>query len=168
MRHDQRPLLKRPCRLRPREGPRAGVIGDRACAGRYGQGGRQGGLALAEHDVAEGFRGVGVEGGHPLTYRPIERNGTGTFHCAAAGRVPVIRGRILGAPLVSWALSDAERELEEVIRRARAEGPQMISVEGGDVAVMLSQSEFDRLVRNASVTPAREDEDRGEQKDPNK
>jgi hypothetical protein len=44
----------------------------------------------------------------------------------------------------------------------------MISVEGGDVAVMLSQSEFDRLVRNASVTPAREDEDRGEQKDPNK
>jgi prevent-host-death family protein len=44
-----------------------------------------------------------------------------------------------------WTLQDAKARLSEVLRRARAEGPQHLTVHGQEAAVLLSAEEFRRL-----------------------
>ncbi|HEY1750531.1 MAG TPA: type II toxin-antitoxin system Phd/YefM family antitoxin [Caulobacteraceae bacterium] len=44
-----------------------------------------------------------------------------------------------------WSLAEAKNGLSEVVRRARAHGPQTISVRGERAAVVLSASEYDAL-----------------------
>ena len=45
----------------------------------------------------------------------------------------------------TWTLQDAKARLSEVLRRARSEGPQRLTVHGRDAAVILSSEEFRRL-----------------------
>ena len=45
----------------------------------------------------------------------------------------------------SWSLETAKARLSEVVRRARAEGPQTITVRGADAAVVLSPEAYSRL-----------------------
>jgi antitoxin Phd len=45
-----------------------------------------------------------------------------------------------------WKLEDAKARFSEVVRHAREEGPQRVSVRGHDAVVVMSVEEFDRLV----------------------
>ena len=44
-----------------------------------------------------------------------------------------------------WKLEDAKARFSEVVRRAREDGPQRVSVRGHDAVVILSVEEFERL-----------------------
>ncbi|TDR93885.1 type II toxin-antitoxin system Phd/YefM family antitoxin [Enterovirga rhinocerotis] len=44
-----------------------------------------------------------------------------------------------------WALQDAKNQFSEVVRRARAEGPQTVTLRGERAAVILSAEDFDAL-----------------------
>lgn len=46
---------------------------------------------------------------------------------------------------MNWTLTQAKDHLSEVVRRAAAQGPQMISVRGEETAVVLSKADYDRL-----------------------
>lgn len=45
-----------------------------------------------------------------------------------------------------WKLEDAKARFSEVVRHAREEGPQRVSVRGHDAVVVMSIEEFERLV----------------------
>jgi prevent-host-death family protein len=45
-----------------------------------------------------------------------------------------------------WKLEDAKARLSEVVRNARKDGPQRVSVRGQDAVVVISVEEFERLV----------------------
>ena len=44
-----------------------------------------------------------------------------------------------------WKLEDAKARFSEVVRRARSEGPQRVSVRGHDAVVVMAADAFDRL-----------------------
>ncbi len=44
-----------------------------------------------------------------------------------------------------WIFQDAKARLSEVVRRARSEGPQHVSVHGRDAVVVVAEEEFRRL-----------------------
>lgn len=44
----------------------------------------------------------------------------------------------------SWRLQDAKARFSEVVRRARAEGPQRVTVHGEDAVVIVDAAAFDR------------------------
>lgn len=44
-----------------------------------------------------------------------------------------------------WQLQEAKNRLSEVVRKAAEEGPQMITVRGGDVAVVVSADAYRKL-----------------------
>jgi prevent-host-death family protein len=46
-----------------------------------------------------------------------------------------------------WTLADAKDQLSEVVRRARRQGPQTISVRGERAAVVISATEYDALTK---------------------
>ena len=46
-----------------------------------------------------------------------------------------------------WQLQDAKNRFSEVVKRARDEGPQTVTVHGQRAAVVLSAQEFDSLVK---------------------
>jgi antitoxin Phd len=48
-----------------------------------------------------------------------------------------------------WQLQAAKARFSEVFRRARAEGPQLITRQGKDGVVMLPVEQFDRLVNRS-------------------
>ena len=48
----------------------------------------------------------------------------------------------------TWTLQDAKARLSEVLRRARTEGPQHVTVHGREEAVVLSADEFRTLRGN--------------------
>jgi len=45
----------------------------------------------------------------------------------------------------TWSLQDAKARFSELVRRARAEGPQHVSVRGRPAVVVLSEEEYRRL-----------------------
>lgn len=45
----------------------------------------------------------------------------------------------------SWALQNAKARFSELVRRAQAEGPQLVTVHGREEVVVLSVAEFARL-----------------------
>jgi prevent-host-death family protein len=47
----------------------------------------------------------------------------------------------------SWQLQEAKARLSEVVRCARDEGPQTITVRGEETAVLLSLADFEQLQR---------------------
>jgi prevent-host-death family protein len=46
---------------------------------------------------------------------------------------------------MSWQLQEAKARFSEVVQRARAEGPQIVTLRGERAAVVLSAAEYDRL-----------------------
>jgi antitoxin Phd len=44
-----------------------------------------------------------------------------------------------------WQLQEAKNRLSEVVRKARSEGPQIITLHGADAAVVVSAQDFVRL-----------------------
>jgi prevent-host-death family protein len=48
---------------------------------------------------------------------------------------------------MDWPLLDAKNRLSEVVRRARREGPQTVTLRGERAAVVLSAADYDALVR---------------------
>ena len=44
-----------------------------------------------------------------------------------------------------WALQDAKARFSELVRRARSEGPQHVTVHGRDEVVVITTEEFRRL-----------------------
>ena len=46
-----------------------------------------------------------------------------------------------------WQLQEAKNRLSEVVRKARSEGPQVITLHGTAAAVVVSAQEFGRLSR---------------------
>jgi len=51
-----------------------------------------------------------------------------------------------GSSLMAWPLSRAKARFSEVVRLAVNEGPQIISVRGRVVAVVVEKAEYDRLL----------------------
>lgn len=48
-------------------------------------------------------------------------------------------------PMPAWKLEDAEARFSELVRRARSEGPQRVTVHGRDAVVVLAAEEYVRL-----------------------
>src|SRR4051794_25877820 len=48
-------------------------------------------------------------------------------------------------PPGSWPLQDAKARFSELVRRARSEGPQRVTVHGRDEVVVVAEEEFRRL-----------------------
>lgn len=46
-----------------------------------------------------------------------------------------------------WQLQDAKNRLSEVVRKAREEGPQVITLRGDDAVVVVAADEFQKLSR---------------------
>jgi len=46
-----------------------------------------------------------------------------------------------------WQLQEAKNRLSEVVRRARSEGPQVITLHGADAVVVVSARDFVRMSR---------------------
>ena len=45
-----------------------------------------------------------------------------------------------------WKLQDAKARFSEVVRRARTEGPQRVTIRGHDAVVVIAADELDRLM----------------------
>ncbi len=50
-----------------------------------------------------------------------------------------------------WKLEDAKARFSEVVRRARSEGPQRVTVRGKDAVVVISVEELDQLTPPAAA-----------------
>lgn len=50
------------------------------------------------------------------------------------------------AAMERWKLKDAKARFSEVVRHAREEGPQRVSVRGRDAVMIMSVQEFERIV----------------------
>ena len=56
---------------------------------------------------------------------------------------------------MNWALQDAKNRFSEVVKRARSEGPQTVTLRGTRAAVVLSAEDYDRLAeRGESIVDA--------------
>lgn len=55
---------------------------------------------------------------------------------------------------MAWAFQDAKAKLSEVVKKARSEGPQHVTVRGEPSVVVISEAEFERLQR-AQPTPTK-------------
>jgi prevent-host-death family protein len=49
--------------------------------------------------------------------------------------------------LFRWKLREAQNRLSELVRKARQEGPQVITLHGRDAAVVVSAREYQRIAR---------------------
>ena len=49
--------------------------------------------------------------------------------------------------MLDWQLQDAKNRFSEVVKRARDEGPQTVTVHGQRAAVVVSASDYDALVK---------------------
>jgi len=47
--------------------------------------------------------------------------------------------------MIRWQLQDAKNRLSELVRKAREEGPQVITLRGRDAVVVVSANEFGKL-----------------------
>jgi prevent-host-death family protein len=51
-----------------------------------------------------------------------------------------------------WQLQDAKNRLSEVVRKATAEGPQIITLRGDDAVVVVAADQYARLTRKRNGT----------------
>lgn len=49
--------------------------------------------------------------------------------------------------MIRWPLQDAKNHLSELVRKAREEGPQVITLRGRDAVVVVSANEFGKFSR---------------------
>ena len=52
-----------------------------------------------------------------------------------------------------WTLQDAKAQFSEVVRRARTEGPQHVTVRGRDAVVVVAAEEISHLLGSNANTP---------------
>lgn len=52
-------------------------------------------------------------------------------------------------PAARWQLQTAKARFSEVFRRARSEGPQVVTRQGKEAVVMISEEQFDQLAGKA-------------------
>ena len=52
-----------------------------------------------------------------------------------------------------WKLQEAKARFSEVVRRARSEGPQLVTVRGKDAVVVISADELERLLPREKRLP---------------
>ena len=52
-----------------------------------------------------------------------------------------------------WKLEDAKARFSEVVRRARSEGPQRVTVRGREAVVVISTEELERLLPREKRQP---------------
>ena len=57
------------------------------------------------------------------------------------------------AATARWKLEDAKARFSEVVRHAREDGPQRVTVRGQDAVVVMSVEEFERLVPEKPRVP---------------
>ncbi|RYY16128.1 MAG: type II toxin-antitoxin system Phd/YefM family antitoxin [Alphaproteobacteria bacterium] len=50
----------------------------------------------------------------------------------------------------TWKLQDAKARFSEVVRRARTEGPQHVTIRGQDAVVVIAADELERLLPQTS------------------
>jgi antitoxin Phd len=72
-----------------------------------------------------------------------------TVERAETGKVDTAARRAGGG----WKLEDAKARFSEVVRLARSEGPQRVTVRGRDAVVVISVEELDKLNPRAPVVP---------------
>ena len=65
-------------------------------------------------------------------------------------QLPGTRRPVSPAMTGRWKLEDAKARFSEVVRHAREDGPQRVTVRGHDAVVIMSVEEFERL---APTTP---------------
>ena len=53
----------------------------------------------------------------------------------------------MGNSMIKWQLQDAKNRFSELVRKAREEGPQMITLHGRDAVVVVSANEYGKLSR---------------------
>src|SRR5207302_9378877 len=58
------------------------------------------------------------------------------------------RGKKIGAGM--WSLQDAKAQFSELVRMARARGPQRVTVHGRDAVVVIDAADYDRQHQPAS------------------
>jgi antitoxin Phd len=75
-------------------------------------------------------------------YRPLAEGTQASFAPARA----TTSGRV-------WKLEDAKARFSEVVRRARIEGPQRVTVRGKDAVVVISVEELERLLPTEERAP---------------
>ncbi|MEZ2128170.1 MULTISPECIES: type II toxin-antitoxin system Phd/YefM family antitoxin [unclassified Sinorhizobium] len=62
--------------------------------------------------------------------------------------------RAKGRPLAGrWKLQDAKARFSEVVRQAREDGPQRVTIRGHDAVVVMSVEEFERLAPQKARMP---------------
>jgi prevent-host-death family protein len=54
-------------------------------------------------------------------------------------------GRVTNSSPAKWQLQEAKARFSELVKRAREQGPQHVSVRGEPAVVVLSEEEFTRL-----------------------
>jgi antitoxin Phd len=68
----------------------------------------------------------------------------------ASTRGPATARRTPVAPQpIAWRLEDAKARFSEVVRRARTEGPQRVTVRGKDGVVVIASEAMDKLLPTA-------------------
>jgi prevent-host-death family protein len=55
----------------------------------------------------------------------------------------------------TWSLADAKAKLSEVVERAKTQGPQRLTKNGKDAAVVLSAEDYQRLSEAVDARPKR-------------
>jgi antitoxin Phd len=70
---------------------------------------------------------------------------------ADRGRTVPARRAVAGNQ--SWKLEDAKARFSEVVRRARSEGPQRVTVRGKEAVVVISTEELERLLPREKRLP---------------
>jgi prevent-host-death family protein len=88
-------------------------------------------------------RASGIGKHHSRTPRSIDRHAIETV--AAAPRAI--------ANFKGWKLEDAKAQFSELVRRARNEGPQRVTVRGKDAVVVISAEELDQLLPQGERVP---------------
>jgi len=59
---------------------------------------------------------------------------------------PALRNPATHLQPLSWKLEDAKARFSEVVRRARTEGPQRVTVRGKDAVVVIAVETLDKLL----------------------
>ena len=65
-------------------------------------------------------------------------------------------GTSISDTIPRWKLEDAKARLSELVRKAREEGPQRVTVRGRDAVVVVASDQFDTLQGHAARRSLRE------------
>ncbi len=67
-----------------------------------------------------------------------------------AAHPPISGTRSLQPPTTTWQVQTAKARFSELFRRARTEGPQLITRQGKEGVVMIADEQYERLIGKAN------------------